>query len=120
MHGRGEEVRIEYVTADASSAASLNLYDINGNSRSLGSGERLVLLALAIQSAASSLDIFDDANDNDTVNDGERLWATGTTGYFDVHFMHAGQYCGEGRVPKALGGNASAVTITGHGYIIRA
>lgn len=123
----GEFVRFELVANGLNIGQPLNLFDGNGEGRTLGGGERLNITFLHAEFGSANparlLTIFDDGavgSPNNIVDAGEATYFTMGVGSAQVNFSDEGLACGLGRVPTAISANgvgASSVTITGAGHI---
>lgn len=118
---QGENVSIEFVSADATTAALVTLKDANLNTRVLKSYERLVLDSINAQvaSAANPADLFADINGNGTVDANELLMST-TAVDFQWQTEGEGMNVPTGITPKVKAAAAGVIKITGTGRIIKA
>lgn len=120
----GELVRIVFSSADASTAAAVSLYNLDGVAVTLSGNDRLTLKNLVISvTGAIGVDVFDDADAGADVDAAERLvYVLGTTGNptFPISFTGEGQPCGRARLPKVKASGSGAIVITGNGYVTKA
>jgi hypothetical protein len=118
MGCHGSYVKLEFNSADASSAAKVSLYDDQQDSVTLGANELLIIDSLNIRvGAAITVDVFADDDGDDTVDAGERLALVGQ-GSFVFEFPKEGLSCPTGVVPDVKASGAGAVTLVGTGRII--
>lgn len=118
---RGEQVRIEFSSLDATTAAALSLFDSEGVARPLAANERLIIHNLVVSpNNTATFYIFDDKNGNGTVDAGERLFSksSASTSVVPVLYGNEGLPCGKGRVPKVIAATAIQVEVTGIGSIV--
>tara|TARA_Y100000310_G_scaffold153134_1_gene152570 strand:+ start:546 stop:905 length:360 start_codon:yes stop_codon:yes gene_type:complete len=115
---RGEEVKFEFSSADASTAAAGVLYNADAGVRTLAATQRFVVTSVALLTAvAQRYDVFSDNNDDDTVDAGERIIG----GHFAAgiaHSLNTEIYCQLGITPKVLGAAAGQVDVIMTGYIL--
>lgn len=123
---RGEPVKWEFVSADATTAAAITLWDGNSVSRTLAATERFMLLSYTGVMAVAVLNatLFDDLNANGTVDAGERMAEFANIGgglqaHISGTFEGEGQAGGKGRMPKIKASAAGAIAFSGNGYIIK-
>jgi len=125
MGVRGKQVRFEFVSADATVAAVVSMFDSNGVALTMGAKQVLSIQSVSMRAAGAlvSIILFDDKNADGVVDAGERLWETASTAANDhesAEFPGEGQMGGVGRLPKVQTSAAGAIRLTGMGYLIDA
>lgn len=122
MGFRGKQVKFELVSADATTAVALSMFDSDSNALTLGPRQVLSMQSITATSAVaqSSLIVFDDKANIGVVDAGERMWETtlAAAGSHHAEFGGEGQFGGFGRMPKVIAAAAGAVRVTGMGYLI--
>jgi hypothetical protein len=101
----GEYVHGEF-HATSSTGGEITLYDVNGNARTLGSEERLVITdATAIFSAAGEGGIYFDADNDNVLDAGEAVVRGSFTenGGVSVHFTGIPRWGAKGALPHVVG-----------------
>jgi len=122
---RGEPVKWEFTSSDATTAAPITLWDANSVARPLDPEERLFLLSYtaSLEAGTTIVSLFDDKDGDSVVDPGERLAEFGNRSGFPVPISGAwngeGQACGKGRIPKIKAAAVGEIAISGNGYIIK-
>jgi hypothetical protein len=114
----GEECKFEFSSADATTAAAIVIYDLNGTVRVLGSNERFLpvnILGVAA-TAAGLIKIFNDVDANGAVGAGELIAVFSG----QINYPATDELWGRlGNTPKVKAAAAGQIDITGTGKIIR-
>jgi hypothetical protein len=122
---QGEDVSIEFSSADASAGSgSITLKDSQYKTRVLGLNERLILDSMIVGAATGcvTVDVYADINGNNTVDAGELILSFESTGTFANTWETQGEGMNvpKGFTPKVKTQAAGQVKITGTGRIINA
>lgn len=118
---RGDPVKLEFSSADATTAAAMTMYDNGGAARTIKPTERLVIVHVSASLAAAVLSaiIFDDVDGGGTVGSGERLAVLGIgPNSLEYSFGDGGPACGQGRVPKIKAAVAGQIDVVAIGYLM--
>ncbi len=113
-------VRIELISADATTAAAIVLYDSAGAVVTLGSTQHIFISQITLNTDTGMLlELFDDIATAGTVNTGERLEGGyyAPNGGIATTFPTAKQ-CKRGSTPKLKASAAGNVRCLGSGYIM--
>jgi hypothetical protein len=118
----GDPVRGELVTADATTAAVITLYNNDGTVRALAATERLAVTDIRITTGvAATVDLFFDTNANGAVDAGERI----SSGIFaanggSIQSLETPVVGPKGIAAKGKSSLAGATTILISGVVMRA
>lgn len=115
----GRTIRIQFSSADASTAAAVSLYDDNDAAVTLAANERLLIdtIDANVAAAVTLVTLFSDGNADGTVNVGERIAAFGA----NSGFFQGGEegYCLPiGKTPRVRASGAGQVDLTGSARIV--
>lgn len=118
---QGQSVSIEFVSADASTAAAVTLKDSTGATRALAANEILLIdtLTAALATAVLLVQVFADIDGDSSVDAGELL-ASFAPGNGASRFSGGkeGQAVTVGVTPSVKASGAGVVNITGTGRIV--
>lgn len=118
-HMVGRTIKIQFSSADASTAAPVSLFDDNDVAVTLGANERLIIdtIAANIAAAVTLVTLFNDDNADAAVGSGERIAPFGAnSGFFQGG--EEGYVCPIGRTPKVKASGAGQVDLDGSGRIV--
>lgn len=118
---RGEQVSFELSSADASTAAAVVVYDLEGRARTVGAKERLVIDSVQVASAVAVVGDFYGGS-GASAGAGERIVSFATTtsnGMLSADF-ETPRYVKTGITPKVKAAAAGQFTLTGTGFILKA
>ena len=110
----GRTLKIQFSSADASTAAAMSLYDDNDAAVTLASNERILIDTLAsnVAAAVTLVTVFNDDDADAAIDAGERIAAFGAnSGFFQGG--EEGYACPIGVTPKVKASGAGQVDITG-------
>jgi len=115
---QGETVSIEFVSADATTAAAVTLKDKNNATRTLLANEQLYVdtASCTLAAAVTSADLLSD-NDADGTTDANELIATFGPNCGNFVAGEEGFACHKGITPKVKAAVAGVVRLTGNGRI---
>lgn len=117
----GEAVRFEFVSADATTAAVITIYDNEGNARPLAATERLVITDIHASAVATMVvDVY--AGVGASPGNGERLFNFNLAATIGPAYpsLNNPAYSKKGVTPKVKASAAGAFTVLGQGTILRA
>jgi hypothetical protein len=114
----GDEVKGEFSSADATTAAVATLYNAQGVARPLTTGDRLVITDIfgVAASAAGLVVLFSDNDADGVIDAGERLFPFSGSSSAQ---LTTELYCKAGITPKVKAAAAGQVDLVFTGVIIR-
>lgn len=121
QYAKGKPVKIEFDSADASTAATVNLYDEQGAAYTLGATERLLIGSLALASAAAiTAEVYGGTGTSAAA--GERILKVFSPANGGQAIQHSFSpiVCKTGVVPKVKGSASGAISVIGVGSVVLA
>jgi hypothetical protein len=118
-HKVGSYVSMQFSSADASTIATISLYDADGVAVTLKANERLVIdsAVFSVATAAGNTTFADDFNSSGTIGAGELICEL-SDGVVNMQGGDEGRACSIGKVPKVKAAAAGQVSLTGTGRIV--
>mgnify|MGYP001601444224 CR=1 FL=1 len=122
MVSGGQEVKFEFVSTDAQTAAAISIYDWDGVAITLGSSERLLITGwVMVVGSALTINVFSDNDADAAVDAGERMLVGefAANGGTAIGTIAEGLPAKRGITPKVKASAAGNVNIVGVGRLLR-